>query len=743
MEMVEPLGDTEGVYLEMALSGQQEITEKDMVKMAEMLEEYAHVDTQLRELEMLDSSEVTKGRSALLLAWEEEVHVESMKKLLGVSTFVPPDDSTALANVKIEPMCEGWAAKWTATVGDQELLLYIYAAGEGKRLRGLIDATLAVPMGDGGEEEGEIEHVSVTVEKEQLIKVLSRRLGVPPRGASRAAKMMTLARKQQDSLIAALTIMETGSAEPPKWEEMRAPRPLGNEREGRKRAVTAVLYSLKRVGGGEVNLFNMTQLKEMQRDETAPPPPPGRPPKMDDAKGLLLVGRPQGATGTMALSFEREQGEAMPRVSIMGFHACVDEQLRTAHAEGAPCVAAMRLSMKRKLPVPLRVAGRQLMEALGLRGEDQCPLFEMMSVKKRQMSPCDEGKGCKQKLWCCAPRFGARGKAMPIGVRDTISAWEQAETERELARRAEERARERSVSEVVMPGTPRRSSPRNKQKCGECGEMESGGRRDEHGGWYCLGCWARFEAVASTAAAAAAERHEEAAKAAAAAEAEAAAAAAEAAKEGAQETAGLQPPAEQEAASSQPVGAQAAGTEAAAAAAAAGMGVEVPSLFEQGGEGGAGAKDVAEMADEAVRAMEQELNEQQQLEKEGAEVDDRLQGETPRTPRTPGGTTREMDTTEHGDVVASNASGGGELGVIAGTPDGGAAGSSSGGGEQQAAARGAAAGTRSARSSPKAASPKDTKEATRPSPSGAIRKAGVAVGKEKVADKKKATPKKK
>ena len=186
MEMVEPLGDTEGVYLEMALSGQQEITEKDMVKMAEMLEEYAHVDTQLRELEMLDSSEVTKGRSALLLAWEEEVHVESMKKLLGVSTFVPPDDSTALANVKIEPMCEGWAAKWTATVGDQELLLYIYAAGEGKRLRGLIDATLAVPMGDGGEEEGEIEHVSVMVEKEQLIKVLSRRLGVLPRGASRS-----------------------------------------------------------------------------------------------------------------------------------------------------------------------------------------------------------------------------------------------------------------------------------------------------------------------------------------------------------------------------------------------------------------------------------------------------------------------------------------------------------------------------------------------------------------------------
>ena len=460
----------EAIYIEAHDAKHAPLEREKLEKFIDELEAMAGAKPEQRTLYTTDDSEVEPEKTATLLAWEdkEDVHVKALQELLGN----PTTKSRTVGTWTCVTEPHGLTSMWTAATGEKVL---VYAAGEGGRVVGWHTEA----------QTEEVESVSANIERAEVIKVLSRKLGVLPRDP---VNRMTVLRAQQDSIIQALTIAEGGDPRAPRWMEFRHPKLMASATGHATTAAQSAQYTLMRTQ--ELRLTQLTELRvnvldEMQRQ---PKDAAGQLGAIDKDKLLLVKGAIGGKTGRAYLSFEEATG-MRPAIAIMGMHLCIDDKVVRNHEEGAACAKAMRRRV-RPLPAGLRQAETLLRQRLVIRKDEECPLFMVWSVKNKKLSPCEGGRGCRGSLGTCKPgRYQERGMQLPQDVlaeREKYDSEESAAQERRMTEqiRAEQAVAEahvgakRTAEEAALtsPTGPRRSPRRDgKGGGGKGGEARGGG----------------------------------------------------------------------------------------------------------------------------------------------------------------------------------------------------------------------------------------------------------------------------
>jgi hypothetical protein len=460
----------EAIYIEAHDAKHAPLEREKLEKYIDELEAMAGAKPEQRTLYTTDDSEVEPEKTATLLAWEdkEDVHVKALQELLGN----PTTKSRTVGTWTCVTEPHGLTSMWTAATGEKVL---VYAAGEGGRVVGWHTEA----------QTEEVESVSANIERAEVIKVLSRKLGVLPRDP---VNRMTVLRAQQDSIIQALTIAEGGDPRAPRWMEFRHPKLMASATGHATTAAQSAQYTLMRTQ--ELRLTQLSELRvnvldEMQRQ---PKDAAGQLGAIDKDKLLLVKGAIGGKTGRAYLSFEEATG-TRPAIAIMGMHLCIDDKVVRNHEEGAACAKAMRRRV-RPLPAGLRQAETLLRQRLAIRRDEECPLFMVWSVKNKKLSPCEGGRGCRGSLGTCKPgRYQERGMQLPQDVlaeREKYDSEESAAQERRMTEqiRAEQAVAEahvgakRTAEEAALtsPTGPRRSPRRDgKGGGGKGGEARGGG----------------------------------------------------------------------------------------------------------------------------------------------------------------------------------------------------------------------------------------------------------------------------
>lgn len=460
----------EAIYIEAHDAKHAPLEREKLEKFIDELEAMAGAKPEQRTLYTTDDSEVEPEKTATLLAWEdkEDVHVKALQELLGN----PTTKSRTVGTWTCVTEPHGLTSMWTAATGEKVL---VYAAGEGGRVVGWHTEA----------QTEEVESVSANIERAEVIKVLSRKLGVLPRDP---VNRMTVLRAQQDSIIQALTMAEGGDPRAPRWMEFRHPKLMASATGHATTAAQSAQYTLMRTQ--ELRLTQLSELRvnvldEMQRQ---PKDAEGQLGAIDKDKLLLVKGAIGGKTGRAYLSFEEATG-TRPAIAIMGMHLCIDDKVVRNHEEGAACAKAMRRRV-RPLPAGLRQAETLLRQRLVIRKDEECPLFMVWSVKNKKLSPCEGGRGCRGSLGTCKPgRYQERGMQLPQDVlaeREKYDSEESAAQERRMTEqiRAEQAVAEahvgakRTAEEAALtsPTGPRRSPRRDgKGGGGKGGEARGGG----------------------------------------------------------------------------------------------------------------------------------------------------------------------------------------------------------------------------------------------------------------------------
>lgn len=448
----------EAIYVEAQDAQKAPLPQDQLDSCINVLEALAGALPEQRTLYTTDDSEVILEQTATCLAWEDAVHVKTIKALLGD----PKEGTKRLDKWTCVTEPHGLASMWTAESGEKML---VYAAGEGGRVEGW-------HMENKSQE---VETMSAHIERPEVLKVLSRKLGVLPKDEE---KRMTVLRAQQSSISKALSFAMGETEEV--WEEYKFPKLMASLTGKATNAAQSAQYTLKRKTEhkSEIHLkeLNVKKLDEHQRK----PGGTGRG-ALDRDKLLLATGKPGGGIGRALLSFEEATG-SRPSIAIMGMHLCAGDKLVRNHEEGVACVKAMR-STARTLPPGLRArrAGEKLCERLVLREEEQCPLFTVWSVKLGKLAPCEMGRGCRGSLGSCRQgRWAERGTHLPQDVLALKAEWEAEERTAAEERMQEGMLQERAVSKAYVtakrtaaeadlfsPNGPRRSPRRGGGKGGE------------------------------------------------------------------------------------------------------------------------------------------------------------------------------------------------------------------------------------------------------------------------------------
>ena len=434
------------------------------------LEALAGTQPERRTLFTTDDSEVDMENTATLIAWEETTHVKAIQELLGK----PGESGKTVSNWTRTTASHGLASLWTSLTGVEVL---IYAAGEGGRVQGWHIE----------EKTKETEAVSVNVEKSQVIKVLVRKLGVLPIDPE---KRMTVLRAQQETIVKAISMAEGWKeGQEPWWMELRRPKLMASAMGKAMNAAQSAQYTLVRTtarkGEPEMKELKVKVLDEMQRK----PEGSGRG-AIDRDKGLLAKGAVGGKIGKAYLSFEETTG-GRPSIAIMGMHLCTGDKIVRNHQEGQVCIRAMRRTV-RTLPLGLKPAEELLYARLGMRADEQCPLFGLWSVKNERLAPCGSDKGCRGTLESCrAGRFRERGTLLPPDVQGKIDEWKLVERQAALRKMEEQRLAEQAVKEAHVGEkrtwtSPRRSPRHQAQEAvsggGKGGKGDGGKGREARGG---------------------------------------------------------------------------------------------------------------------------------------------------------------------------------------------------------------------------------------------------------------------
>ena len=110
----------------------------------------------------------------------------------------------------------------------------------------------------------EEESVSTGVRRTQILKLVTRKLGVLP---SDPTARMTILKEQERSIIHGLHIMEGGGTTY-KWEPLRAPKLYGAGEETRN-AAQAALITLRRTTAGDIKSLDFNNLDRAQREREA------------------------------------------------------------------------------------------------------------------------------------------------------------------------------------------------------------------------------------------------------------------------------------------------------------------------------------------------------------------------------------------------------------------------------------------------------------------------------------------
>ena len=433
------------------------------------LEAMAGAKPEQRTLNTTDDSEIEIGRAATLLQWEDkdDTHVKTIQELLGN----PTTKSRTVGKWTCVTEPHGLSSMWTAATGEKVL---VYAAGEGKRVVGWSTE----------EKDEEFESVGVTIEKAEVLKVLSRKLGVLPKDSVNRMKVL---RAQQETIIQALTIAEGGDQGKPRWEEFRHPKLMASASGHATTAAQSAQYTLVRTpefkSGPHMTELKVNVLDEMQRK----PKGAAGIGAIDKDKLLLAKGAPGGKIGRAYLSFEEGAG-TRPAIAIMGMHLCVGDKVVRNHEEGAACAKAMGRRV-RTLPAGLRPAEVLLRQRLAIRIDEECPLFMVWSIKNKKLSPCEGSGGCRGTLGTCKPgRYRERGTQLPQDVLAERDKWETEEVAAATQKMAERLEAERAVAEAHVgekrtAGTanltsplPRRSPRHQEPEAGGGGGKGGGGK---------------------------------------------------------------------------------------------------------------------------------------------------------------------------------------------------------------------------------------------------------------------------
>jgi hypothetical protein len=459
----------EAIYVEAQDAQKAPLPQEQLDTCIDELEALAGALPEQRTLYTTDDSEVIMERTATCVAWEGGANVKTIKALLGDPTM-----GIKKANkwtCVTEP--HGLVSMWTAESGEKVL---VYAAGEGRRVEGW-------HMENKSQE---VETMSAHIEKPEVLKILSRKLGVLPKDEE---KRMTVLRAQQSSIIQALSFAMGETDEV--WEEYKFPKLMASMTGKATNAAQAAQYTLKRKTEHK-NEIHLKELSVKKLDEQQRKPGGTGRGALDRDKLLLATGKPGGGIGRALLSFEETTG-SRPSIAIMGMHLCAGDKLVRNHEEGVACVKAMRRTA-RLLPPGLRAkrAGEKLCERLVLREEEQCPLFTVWSVKLGKLAPCEAGRGCRGSIGSCRQgRWVERGTHLPQDVLALKAEWEAEEKEAAEERMKEVMLQERAVSKAYVtakrtaeeadlfsPNGPRRSPRRGGGKGGE-GKGGGGGKGGE------------------------------------------------------------------------------------------------------------------------------------------------------------------------------------------------------------------------------------------------------------------------
>jgi hypothetical protein len=455
----------EAIYIEAHDAKHAPLEREKLEKFIDELEAMAGAKPEQRTLYTTDDSEVEPEKTATLLAWEdkEDVHVKALQELLGN----PTTKSRTVGTWTCVTEPHGLTSMWTAATGEKVL---VYAAGEGGRVVGWHTEA----------QTEEVESVSANIERAEVIKVLSRKLGVLPRDP---VNRMTVLRAQQDSISQALTSAEGGDPRAPRWMELRHPKLMASATGHAKTAAQSAQYTLVRTQ--EWRQTPMTELKvnvldEMQRQ---PKDAEGNLGAIDKDKLLLAKGAIGGKIGRAYLSFEEGTG-TRPAIAIMGMHLCIGDKVVRNHEEGEACAKAMRRNV-RPLPAGLRQAEMLLRQRLVIRRDEECPLFMVWSIKNKKLSPCEGGRGCRGSLGTCKPgRFHERGTQLPQDVLAEREKYDIEESAAQERRRMEQIMAEQAVAEAHvgekrpaaaagLTSPPPRCSPR--RGGGKGGDGKGGG----------------------------------------------------------------------------------------------------------------------------------------------------------------------------------------------------------------------------------------------------------------------------
>jgi len=419
---------SEAIYVEAQDAQKAPLPQDQLDSCINVLEALAGALPEQRTLYTTDDSEVILEQTATCLAWEDAVHVKTIKALLGD----PKEGTKRLDKWTCVTETHGLASMWTAESGEKML---VYAAGEGGRVKGW-------HMENKSQE---VETMSAHIERPEVLKVLSRKLGVLPKDEE---KRMTVLRAQQSSIIQALSFAMGETDEV--WEEYKFPKLMASLTGKATNAAQSAQYTLKR----KTEHKSETHLKELsvkKLDEHQRTPGGTGRGALDRDKLLLATGKPGGGIGRALLSFEETTG-SRPSIAIMGMHLCAGDKLVRNHEEGVACVKAMRRTA-RLLPPGLRAkrVGEKLCERLVLRAEEQCPLFTVWSVKLGKLAPCEAGRGCRGSIGSCRQgRWVERGTHLPQDVLALKAEWEAEEKEAAEERMQEVMLQERAVSRAYV-----------------------------------------------------------------------------------------------------------------------------------------------------------------------------------------------------------------------------------------------------------------------------------------------------
>jgi len=461
----------EAIYVEAQDAQKVPLPQDQLDSCIDELEALAGALPGQRTLYTTDDSEVIMEHTATCVAWEEAANVKTIKALLG-----DPKMGTKKVNRwKCVTGPHGLASMWTAESGEKVL---VYAAGEGRRVEGW-------HMENKSQE---VETMSAHIEKPEVLKILSRKLGVLPKDEE---KRMTVLRAQQSSIIKALSYAMGEDSEV--WEEYKFPKLMASMSGKATNAAQSAQYTLKRKSEHKSEI-HLKELKVKILDEQQRKPGGTSRGALDRDKLLLATGKPGGGIGRALLSFEENTG-SRPSIAIMGMHLCAGDKLVRNHEEGVACVKAMRRTA-RLLPPGLRAkrAGEKLCERLTLREEEQCPLFTVWSVKLGKLAPCEAGRGCRGSIGSCRPgRWAERGAHLPQDVLAIKVEWEAEEKAEAEERMKESMQQERAVNRAYvtakrpaaaadLTSPPPRRSPRREGGKGGKGKGGGGKGGEEKGG---------------------------------------------------------------------------------------------------------------------------------------------------------------------------------------------------------------------------------------------------------------------